>query len=299
MAAKEQTVCTGVSWVDVIDPTPQEMQELSGKYRLNEHLVRDCMQPEHLPKYEFVDDVHFLILRYYSHTPDKRLATIQDLTNKIAIFYTDSFLITIHKYAAPFLDIIRLRHVAPGKCYHVQDVLTRIIWNALEAFDDPANRLSEQVDFYEDQVLMKKTSGDFTEALYYIKREASIAHKILMMMQEPINHIRPTPGVEAAVQDMRDQHLKIQTLYAQLLDDVNNLVNLSFSLSAQRTNEIMKVLTIFSVFFLPLTFIAGIYGMNFKHMPELTRQWGYPAVWALMIMITFFIYLWMKRKKWM
>lgn len=299
MAVKEQIVCTGVNWIDINDPTLQEMQELSGKYGLNEHLVRDCLQPEHLPKYEFVDDVHFLILRYYAHTPDKRLATIQDLTNKIAIFYTDQFLITIRKYEAPFLDVIRKRYVEPGRCSHVQDVLTRIIWNALEAFDDPANRLSEQVDFYEDQVLMKKAGGDFTEALYYIKREASIAHKILMMMKEPINHIRPVPGVEAAVQDVRDQHLKMQTLYTQVLEDVNNLVNLSFSLSAQRTNDTMKVLTIFSVFFLPLTFIAGIYGMNFEYMPELTKKWGYPAVWILMMVITVFIYTWMKRKKWL
>jgi magnesium transporter len=62
------------------------------------------MQPEHLPKYEFVDDVHFLMLRFYAHTIDSQNATIQELTNKIAIFYTERFIITIHKAEAPFLE---------------------------------------------------------------------------------------------------------------------------------------------------------------------------------------------------
>ena len=61
MAAVEQLVCTGVNWIDINDPSLQNMQELSARYGLNEHSVRDCLQPEHLPKYEYVDDVHFLI----------------------------------------------------------------------------------------------------------------------------------------------------------------------------------------------------------------------------------------------
>jgi magnesium transporter len=137
------------------------------------------------------------------------------------------------------------------------------------------------------------------EALYYIKREASLAHKVLMMMLEPINHMRAQAGQESLLQDVRDQHLKIQTMYEQVLEDVNNLMSLFFSFSAQRTNDVMKTLTVFSVFFLPLTFIAGIYGMNFAYMPELTKKWGYPGVLILMVVVTIGIYLWIKRKKWL
>ena len=91
----------------------------------------------------------------------------------------------------------------------------------------------------------------------------------------------------------------MQTLYGQVLEDVNNLLNLSMSFAAQRTNDVMKVLTIFSVFFLPITFIAGVYGMNFQFMPELAQKWGYPASLALMAVVTFIIYQWFKRKKWL
>ena len=66
----------------------------------------------------------------------------------------------------------------------------------------------------------------------------------------------------------------------ELLEDVNNLLSIQLALASHRTNEVVRVLTVFSVFFLPLTFIVGIYGMNFQFMPELRQRWGYPAVMA-------------------
>lgn len=299
MSTNIYPVCDGINWIDVINPTANEMQQLSEEFNLNQHTVRDCLQPEHLPKYEFVDDIHFLILRYYAHAFDKQLATIQDLTNKIAIFYTDNFLISIHLTEISFMDILRKKFIANGKCSSVSDLLTRIAWNVLETFEEPANRLSEKIDFHETQTMMKKVGVDLMESLYIIKREASIAHKTLMLMLEPLNHIHVKPGETAAMQDVRDQHLKMQTLYYQVLDDVTNLMNLSMSYSSQRTNDVMKILTMFSVFFMPLTFIAGIYGMNFEYMPELTKRWGYPAVLVIMLAIGVIIYQWFKRKKWL
>lgn len=76
-------------------------------------------------------------------------------------------------------------------------------------------------------------------------------------------------------------------------------MNLFISFSAQKTNDVMKVLTIFSVFFMPLTFIVGIYGMNFEFMPELKQKWGYAAVLILMVIVTVLIYLYFKKKKWL
>ena len=118
-------------------------------------------------------------------------------------------------------------------------------------------------------------------------------------MLEPINHVIATKQNKADLQELRDQHLKMQTLYNQVLEDVNNLMNLSLSFTAQRTNDAMKVLTIFSVFFMPLTFISGIYGMNFEHIPELYSKWGYPVVLIIMVIVSIAIYLWIKKKKWL
>ncbi|MBB1286169.1 magnesium transporter CorA [Flavisolibacter sp. BT320] len=299
MALIEQNVCDGVQWIDVVDPTQQEVEELAATYGLNSFTVRDCMQPEHLPKYEFVDDVHFLILRFYAHATNGQSSTIRELTNKIAIFYTEGFIITIHKAEAHFLEVIRKRYVSNARCETTTSLLAKVLWWALESYDDPANRLSEQVDFYENQVMLKRTSEDYMERLFYIKREASLTHKVLMLMLEPINNIFVRNGEEVELQNVRDQHLKMQTLYSQVLDDVNNLMNMYMSYQAQRTNEVVKVLTVFSVFFMPLTFIAGIYGMNFDFMPELRQRWGYPGVLVLMGLVALGIYLYFRRKGWL
>jgi magnesium transporter len=299
MIKKEHPICDQIEWIDVSDPSTPEMQEIADRYRLNPYIVRDCMEPDHLPKYDLVDDVHFLILRYYSHNFNQQAATIQDLTNKVAIFYTDEFLLTIHKSEVAFMEIVNKRHVVTGRCTSVSEVVIRIIWQALESYDDPVQRLSEQIDFHENNIMVRRMSNDQLEALYYIKRQASLAHKTLMLMQEPINHVRTTPENDAALQDVKDQHLKMLTLYNQAVDDVNNLMNMYMSFSAQRTNDVMKVLTMFSAFFLPLSFIVGIYGMNFEYMPELGQRWGYPAVITFMVVVIVVIYSWFRRKKWL
>ncbi len=299
MAKKEYTICGDIKWLDLTDPTEDEIKELSSQYRLSEHAIKDCMEPEHLPKYELDEDKHFLILRFYSHNFNSTMTTIQELTNKLAIFFTHEYIITIHKAPIPFLEMLRRKYVDPGTCPTSSDLLTKIVWHALETFDNPVNRLSEQIDFYENQIILRKNNTDPMEPLYFIKRQASISHKILMLLQEPINHLFVKAGEEAAVQDVKDQYLKMQTLYHQALEDVNNLTNLHLAFAAKRTNEVMKVLTIFSVFFLPITFIVGLYGMNFKFMPELSQRWAYPAVLIIMAIVTIIIYLWFKKKKWL
>jgi magnesium transporter len=300
MAKKEQTICDGTRWIDITNPSREEMDDLSKEFGLNHQLVRDCMQPEHLPKYEFSENVHFLILRFMGpKKANDRLLTIQSLTHKIATFYADHFIITIHRSEVPFLDSLYEKSLGGNKCITATALLAQVVWKALETFDEPVNKLSDRVDLYENKVIHKRPGGNPIETLYGVKRQASIGHKVLMLMQEPINHIYIKKGEETALQDVRDQHLKMLTLYNQVLDDVNNLFNLSMSLASKRTNDVMKVLTIFSVFFMPLTFIVGVYGMNFQYMPELTKKWGYPAVMVLMSIITVIIYIWFKRKKWL
>jgi magnesium transporter len=100
-------------------------------------------------------------------------------------------------------------------------------------------------------------------------------------------------------QDLREFFLSLETSYDQTIENANNLLNLYISISSQRTNEVVRVLTLFSVFFMPLTFIVGIYGMNFEFMPELRSPYGYPVVLIAMALITIGIYSWFKKKHWL
>jgi magnesium transporter len=289
----------GNEWIDIPDPSPEQMKTLSTKYKLDDHLVRDCMEPDHLPKYDLVDNVHFLILRFYAPEPGRTNTTIQELTNKIAIFFTDKFVITIHKSECHFLEEIKRKFVSAAMYASVAKLIIKIAWYALESFDEPGEKLSEHIDIYEKHLLLEQMVADYTKQLYNIKRQASVCQRVIMLMLEPINHISVKEEENPAYQDLKDQYLKMQTIYHQCLEDVNNLLNLSMSISSHKTNEVVKVLTLFSVFFMPLTFIVGVYGMNFRFMPELSEKWGYPAVLALMVIVSLVIFIWFRKKKWL
>jgi magnesium transporter len=99
--------------------------------------------------------------------------------------------------------------------------------------------------------------------------------------------------------DTRDLFIKLQSMLNSRSDNLNQLLDIYFSASSQRTNDTIRVLTIFSVFFMPMTFIVGLYGMNFEFMPELKWKLGYPGVLLLIALINGFIYFWFKRKKWL
>jgi magnesium transporter len=100
-------------------------------------------------------------------------------------------------------------------------------------------------------------------------------------------------------QDLRENAESMHYYADELVDDVNNLLSIQLALASHRTNEVVRILTVFSVFFLPLTFIVGVYGMNFEYMPELRERWGYPAVLAGMGVVTLAIFLWFRSRGWL
>ena len=98
----------------------------------------------------------------------------------------------------------------------------------------------------------------------------------------------------------KDERIEsLHTWADEIHDNVSNLLTVQLNLASHRTNEVMRILTVFSAFFLPLTFLVGVYGMNFEFMPELSRRWAYPAVWGVMVIITLGIYIWFRRRGWL
>ncbi len=144
----------------------------------------------------------------------------------------------------------------------------------LKTFENTALKLSEQIDDYENTILLKTLKAPMLKGLYYLKRKTGICKRLIILTGEVINYTKSLGVEENIKRDIDDIQLKLVTWFDQVLDDVNNLLNTYLSLSAYKTNDVMRILTIFSVFFMPLTFIVGIYGMNFDFMPELRMKWG-------------------------
>lgn len=287
-------------WVDITNPTPEELDAVARQYGLYYTLIKDCLEPDHLPKFEAVDHINFLITRIHNPKKEREVDSIQDLSSKIAIFYSSEFLITVHRLPQPMLEEVRSRYVDKGHCPSTTDLAIRIVHWVLHSYQEPGLALLSQLDRHESVVFLKtKVPNAILQKLYFIKRKAASAKRIVMLSNDILASLRRIEGDSPLLQDTQDLQLKVVTLYDQLEESVTGLLNIYLSLSAQRTNEVMRVLTIFSAFFLPLTFIAGIYGMNFDWMPELKWSAGYPIVLGIMLAVAAGIFVWFRRKGWL
>ncbi|HSZ71319.1 MAG TPA: Loki-CTERM sorting domain-containing protein [Cytophagaceae bacterium] len=286
-------------WIDVYEPTVEELISLAKKYDLHRYTVRDCLEAGHLPKFEKDEKYNFIITRAFSPKTDINPHTIQDLTTKVAVFYSSQFLITIHRQKQPFLKTIKDKYCYAGCNLSTQEMVTQILWHALHSYEAPGQELSDIIDEYERQIFLGDTVPSIQQKLYYIKHKGSVCKKVLILTTDLINQVYHHGTPNPYLQDLKDLHLKLITIYDEIQEDINNLLGISISMAAQKTNEVVKILTILSVFFMPLTFIVGVYGMNFKYMPELNQRWGYPVAWFIMVCVAGSIYLWFKRKRWL
>lgn len=288
-----------LQWIDVAEPSAEELLAIAHDYHLPPHTVADCMEPGHLPKFEKVHHFTFIIVR--RHAPNDDYAdTIQELTNKVAIFFNEQVVITIHRQPQVFLYELKNKYfgVANG-CKSASFLVLKIVESGMLSFLEPGFKMADETDRYESQIFLNRQLPDLQQRLYYLKRQAGISKKLFALTEEVIQQLEVHFGKDPDVEQLWDSFTKVETLYERILEDGHNLTNVWLAMSAQRTNEVMRVLTIFSVFFMPLTFIAGIYGMNFDWMPELRVWWGYPLVLFSMLFITAGIYLVFRSRRWL
>lgn len=287
-------------WIDICDPQNGDLHEVAKQYGLHEASVTDALQADHIPKFERLKGYTFIILRIFSQEArDEEADSVKELTNKITIFISDAYIITIHRKEWDALEHISEELVKKGECQKTAHVLNEIVKAALNTFDTPVNKLTRHIEYFEEHIFLKEKRTPIIKGLYFMKRKVDVLRRILLLTFDIIDKIDPPGDSNAYTRDVRDLYIKQQNLFDSLFENTNHLLNIYFNISAHKTNEIIRVLTIFSVFFLPLTFIAGVYGMNFEVMPELKWRMGYPGAMILMVAVTVLIYTWFKRKKWL
>lgn len=294
-------------WIDLAHPTAEELAHLQVEFSLHPALVQDCMDPAHLPKLEQVGAVHFAIVRMHDNDSREDADSIQSMTRKIALFATSNFMITIHRLNPNQFEELSQICIAeafdPSKGdvqYQMHVVLVKLLNRALRSFNTPIQAAELKMDVYETALFNRKFEIRTLKGLHIIRRRLSLIKRILHHTQEMVHRLSP-PGehVSPIFQDLRETVATLLFHNDDLLEDVTNLLSLFITLANQKTNEVMRVLTVISVFFMPLNFIAGIYGMNFEYMPELKSPYGYPFALGLMLFITGGIASWFYRKGWL
>ena len=282
-------------WLDVTNPTPEELDQLALRYNLPAHTVQDCLEPEHLPKFEKLGGMNFLILRTYDDHATSDADTIQELTRKVAVFENQDLVLTIHRSALKFLESVKLewkQSCKDGHSCQAHHVLLDILRAAMESYEVPMAQNRNTLEDFEVKVF--RHEGDSFEDGYYLKRRANTFKRMIRLTLDILPRIADQYKDESALlQDIRERGDRLLYMADEFFDNINNLLNLYLSLSshrltqsAHRQNEVMRLLTIFSVFFMPLNLVTGIYGMNFEHMPELKWHYGYYLALGMLGVIT-------------
>jgi magnesium transporter len=164
-------------------------------------------------------------------------------------------------------------------------------------------RLGEEVELLEEQLIAHPASGTL-QTLHDLKREMLLLRRSVWPLREAISSLERGDSsligdtIRLYLRDVYDHIIQVIDTIETFREMLSGMLDIYLSSISNRTNEVMKVLTIIATIFMPLTFLAGVYGMNFKYMPELEWPWGYFGILAVMLMIALGMILFFRRKKW-
>lgn len=290
-----------VVWINVDKEKDQaQIDTILKPFGVHPLIIEDILLEGQRPKLETYEEYAYLNCKMI-YFDGEELAY-----ENLSILFDQQTVITIGDHDGDVFSTIRKRLEVPtsnlrlGKADHlVYAILDAIV----DAYFDVLETLGDLIDAREEDLLVKPNM-DLLTILRQYKRDLLYLHKAIWPLREVLSRMindEPKEIRKETVPYLRDvyDHIyqcidSIET-YRELL---SGMMDLYLSSISNRMNEIMKVLTIISTIFIPLTFIAGVYGMNFHYMPELTSQWGYPLTLLFMAILALLMVYYFKRKKW-
>lgn len=293
-------------WVDVIQPHDGELNDLADRFQLHKTALMDCLEPEHLPKIDFFGHTTFLILRTYDINSSDNGNTPQQITRKIAIFVLPKAIVTVHRLEIDFIANLRQQWGDPSFKQHLSyRLLSDLIRGVVDSYEPFIEKLHNRLTTIENSIFQGYNSESLFNEGYYLRRKAHISRHMLGLTSDIIGSLSEVVPETSGPYFSRINHKcnRLHYYSDDILNNVDNLLSLHLAVlarqsndSSHRTNEVMRFLTVFSAFFLPLNFIASIYGMNFENMPELKNPNGYYLTITLMVFVGFAV-LWFFKQK--
>jgi magnesium transporter len=293
-----------VSWVNVDGLHDLELVRRLGEF-FNLHLLvlEDITTPGQRAKVEEYDRYVYVVLPMLSWNEERRHVVEEQLSLVLGPNYVLTFQ---ERYGDIFAEVrerirtdgSRLRQRgADYLAYALMDAAVDHYYQVLEAVGERTEALEERVLLDPDEETMKE--------LHHLKRELLVVRRAIWPLREMLSSLQRsenglmTERTRVFLRDVYDNAVQVLDSVESLRDVVSGLVDLYLSTVSFRTNEVMKVLTVMASIFIPLTFLAGIYGMNFQHMPELTHPWAYPALLGIMGVVALGMLWFFRRKGWL
>ncbi|MGA9212679.1 CorA family divalent cation transporter [Kaistella sp.] len=287
-------------WIDVESPTKEDLAFLHQRYDINSLLLEDTIDANHLPKFEQDGNVNFFLMRENTQLERSNLNTISDISTKLGIFLIDKVIITIHRLKNKSIYDLKKEIILPQNEHITRDqIALNLALKVMKSYDDESQNLLEIMDQIESEIFLKTTNhSNHIRRLYRLKRKSGLNTRILNISTVWVDKFKLLHLDDTAITDLKDKHKDVIADFEHLNTQVTSLISMFLAMSDQKANQVMKVLAIYSMYFFPITFIAGIYGMNFDFMAELHFEYGYFYTLGLMGIITIITFLYVRKKGW-
>jgi magnesium transporter len=289
-------------WINLFQPAEDELKTMAENLNISQMYIQDILQSEHLPKVEQVgnENCYFLIARVLDQDlGGKDFKLMHEATRKLAIFFKEDQVITIERGTFSWLEEMTSKAGGDNSYSSAFQLVCRLLKQSFRSFEPLILRLGSDLDFYEGKLFDNEKFPPFAKSLYAIRRKAAILKRLFTVSTVLLDFLEDHAKSDPIAQDAIDMYRRIETMIEDVNERSVSLINLNLSVSSQRSNEVMRFLTIYSAFFMPLTFLVGVYGMNFQFMPEINWRWGYAFCWFLMIGMAGFHFWWFRRKNWL
>jgi len=293
-----------LTWINIDGIHQVEIIETLGKhFGLHPLLQEDILNTDQRPKVEDHNDHLFIVLKMLHYDDKEKEVTIE----QVSIILGSHFVISLHEGDGDIFNLIRERiknkigrHRTMGADYLAYTLIDAIVDHYFIVLE----KLGERIELTEEALVTNPTQATIKE-IHTLKRELIFLRKSVWPLREVVNTLEreEPPLIHASVapylKDVYDHTIQVIDTIETFRDMVSGMLDIYLSSVSNKMNEVMKVLTIIATIFIPLTFIAGVYGMNFTYMPELEWPWGYFLILGVMLVVALGMLTYFWKKKWL
>jgi len=292
-----------ITWINIDGVHEIKVIEEIGKhFNLHPLILEDIVDTDQRPKIKDFGNYIFIILKmlYYDETDNEMKV------EQVSLVLGKNYVISFQEREGDVFDAIRERNRNNigrirklGADYLVYSLIDAIVDNYFTIIE----KLDEEIENLEDKVIIQPNPSN-VQAIHKLKRDLIFLRKSVWPLREVISFLEKgesplvLESTNIYLRDVYGHTIQVMDTVETLRDIISGILDIYLSSINTRMNEIMKILTIIATIFIPLTFITGIYGMNFQYMPEIKWFWGYPAVLSIMVAIGIGMLIYFKRKKW-
>ncbi len=292
------------TWINVDGVHDAPILDALGEcYGLHPLVREDIMNTEQRPKLEDYGDYLYIVLKALAYDDQK----VEVATEQISLVLGRNFVLSFQEEAGDDFDALRARLRAEDRRARKvgADYLTYALIDAVvDNYFVILEHVGEKIEFLED-ALVTNPSRETLHLIHDLKRAMIFLRKAVWPLREVIGGLerRDSPlfrdATRTYIRDVYDHVIQVIDTVETYREMISGVLDIYLSSMSNKLNEVMKVLTIIATVFIPLTFIAGVYGMNFKFMPELGWRWAYPALWVVMLTAAVLMLAFFRRRKWL